>query len=98
MSRLTAVTTGCETKEYFLGRNDAGQLGFHVQQDGVVTEIETSGCASHVGLRQGSRLVEICKEPVATLTQDQMIALLKTSNPVGVLIIPPNEISNLPRR
>lgn len=89
ITRLEAVTTGCETKEYTLGRNDAGQLGFHVQQDGVVTEIENSGCASFVGMKQGSRLVEICKVPVATLTQDQMIDLLKNSNPVNVLVIPP---------
>lgn len=97
VTRLEAVTEGCETQDYTLGRNDAGQLGFHVQQDGVVTEIENSGSASHVGLKQGSRLVEICTVAVATLTQDQMIDLLKNSNPVTILVIPPS-ISNTVRR
>lgn len=97
VTRLESVTAGCETQEFTLGRNDSGQLGFHVQQDGVITEIESSGSASQVGMKQGSRLVEICKVAVATLTQDQMIDLLKNSNPVRILVIPPS-ISNTVRR
>ena len=39
---------------------------------------------------QGSRLVEICKHPVCTLTHEQMVDLLKTSLTVTVTVIPPH--------
>ena len=42
-----------------LRRNPAGLLGFNVQQDGVITEVEPYGLASQAGLRQGARLVEV---------------------------------------
>ncbi|ODN05612.1 Signal-induced proliferation-associated 1-like protein 1 [Orchesella cincta] len=97
VNRLEIVTKGCETQEFVLHRNEVGQLGFHVQQDGVITEIESSGHAASVGLKQGSRLVEVCNVVVATLTQDQMIEWLKKSTSVPVLVIPPN-LNNTPRR
>ena len=37
-----------------------------------------------------SRLVEICKHPVTTLTHEQMVDLLKTSMMVTVTVIPPH--------
>lgn len=64
-----------------------GQLGFHVQPDGVVTQVEAMGLAWHAGLRQGARLVEICKVAVSTLSHDQMVDLLKTSILVTVTVI-----------
>ncbi|CAL8090539.1 unnamed protein product [Orchesella dallaii] len=97
VNRLEIVTKGCETNEFVLHRNNKGQLGFHVQQDGVITDIETSGYAASVGLKQGSRLVEVCNVVVATLTQDQMIELLKKTTAVAVLVIPPSS-NNTPRR
>ena len=36
-----------------------GQLGFHVQFEGLIADVETSGFAWLAGLRQGSRLVEV---------------------------------------
>lgn len=66
-----------------------GQLGFHVQPDGIVTLVESAGQAWQAGLRQNSRLVEICKVAVATLTYDQMVDLLKTSITVILTVIPP---------
>jgi len=57
--RLEAVTQGCETQDFVLRRNEIGQLGFHVQQDGVITEVESCGYAAKAGLKQGSRLVEV---------------------------------------
>ncbi|VEN52746.1 unnamed protein product [Callosobruchus maculatus] len=66
-----------------------GQLGFHVQPDGIVTLVESAGQAWQAGLRQNSRLVEICKVAVATLTYDQMVDLLKTSITVTLTVIPP---------
>ncbi|XP_055945135.1 signal-induced proliferation-associated 1-like protein 2 [Argiope bruennichi] len=89
VSRLQAVTEGAETQELILRRNSLGQLGFHVQFEGVITEVENYGFAWQAGLRQGSRLVEICKVAVATLSYDQMVDLLKTSMTVSVTVIPP---------
>jgi signal-induced proliferation-associated 1 like protein 1 len=66
-----------------------GQLGFHVQPDGVVTQVESLGLAWQAGLRHGARLVEICKVAVSTLSHDQMVDLLKTSMMVTVTVIPP---------
>ena len=55
-----------------------------------LTEVENFGYAWQTGLRQGSRLVEICKHPVCTLTHEQMVDLLKTSMTVTVTVIPPH--------
>uniref|UniRef100_A0A4W4DZI2 Signal induced proliferation associated 1 like 1 n=1 Tax=Electrophorus electricus TaxID=8005 RepID=A0A4W4DZI2_ELEEL len=97
VKRLELVTKGGQTKEMTLRRNALGQLGFHVNFEGVVAEVEPYGYAWQAGLRQGSRLVEICKVPVATLSHEQMIDLLRTSVMVRVVIIPPHEDST-PRR
>lgn len=43
-----------------LRRNGVGQLGFHVQFEGLIADVEPSGFAWQAGLRQGSRLVEVC--------------------------------------
>ncbi|XP_064882257.1 signal-induced proliferation-associated 1-like protein 1 isoform X2 [Oncorhynchus nerka] len=91
VKRLEYLTKGCETSEMTLRRNGLGQLGFHVNYEGIVAEVESYGYAWQAGLRQGSRLVEICKVAVATLTHEQMIDLLRTSVTVRVVIIPPHE-------
>nr|KAF6400027.1 signal induced proliferation associated 1 like 2 [Molossus molossus] len=89
--RLGIVTRGCETVEMTLRRNGLGQLGFHVNFEGIVADVEPFGFAWKAGLRQGSRLVEICKVAVATLTHEQMIDLLRTSVTVKVVIIQPQD-------
>uniref|UniRef100_A0A8C5GFH1 Signal-induced proliferation-associated 1-like protein 3 n=1 Tax=Gouania willdenowi TaxID=441366 RepID=A0A8C5GFH1_GOUWI len=91
VQRLKSLTVGCETVDMTLRRNGLGQLGFHVRLDGTVAEVEEYGFAWQAGLRQGSRLVEICKVAAVTLTHDQMIDLLRTSVTVKVVIIPPYE-------
>lgn len=58
-ARLKAITNGAPTQEFSLKRNQMGQLGFHVQHDGLITEVENFGYAWQTGLRQGSRLVEV---------------------------------------
>ncbi|XP_018595726.1 signal-induced proliferation-associated 1-like protein 2 [Scleropages formosus] len=97
VQRMEVVTRGCETVETTLRRNSLGQLGFHVNFEGVVADVEPFGFAWQAGLRQGSRLVEICTVAVATLTHEQMIDLLRTSITVKVVIIPPYE-DGTPRR
>lgn len=94
---IQIVTRGCETTEMTLRRNGLGQLGFHVNFEGIVADVEPFGYAWKAGLRQGSRLVEICKVAVATLTHEQMIDLLRTSITVKVVIIQPYE-DGAPRR
>ncbi|XP_014912828.1 signal-induced proliferation-associated 1-like protein 2 isoform X4 [Poecilia latipinna] len=97
VQRLEIATRGCETTEMTLRRNSLGQLGFHVNFEGIVADVEPFGFAWKAGLRQGSRLVEICKVAVATLTHEQMIDLLRTSVTVKVVIIQPHE-DGTPRR
>jgi signal-induced proliferation-associated 1 like protein 1 len=87
IERLRNISNGCGALELSLRRNSMGQLGFHVQPDGVVTQVEINGQAWTAGLRQGYRLVEICKVAVATLSHDQMVDLLKTSVQVTVTVI-----------
>ncbi|CAJ0959944.1 unnamed protein product [Ranitomeya imitator] len=96
VKRLEIVTKGCESVEMTLRRNGLGQLGFHVNYEGIVAEVEPYGYAWQAGLRQGSRLVEICKVAVATLSHEQMIDLLRTSVTVKVVIIPPHD-DGIPR-
>ncbi|XP_035256149.1 signal-induced proliferation-associated 1-like protein 2 isoform X2 [Anguilla anguilla] len=97
VQRLEVVSRGCETVEMTLRRNGLGQLGFHVNFEGIVADVEPFGFAWQAGLRQGSRLVEICAVAVATLTHEQMIDLLRTSATVNVVIIQPQE-DGTPRR
>uniref|UniRef100_A0A8C7QB91 Signal induced proliferation associated 1 like 1 n=1 Tax=Oncorhynchus mykiss TaxID=8022 RepID=A0A8C7QB91_ONCMY len=97
VKRLELLTKGSQTTEMILRRNGLGQLGFHVNFEGIVAEVESYGYAWQAGLRQGSRLVEICKVAVASLSHEQMIDLLRTSVTVKVVIIPPHEDST-PRR
>ncbi|XP_057586436.1 signal-induced proliferation-associated 1-like protein 1 isoform X1 [Hippopotamus amphibius kiboko] len=91
VKRLQFVSKGCESVEMTLRRNGLGQLGFHVNYEGIVADVEPYGYAWQAGLRQGSRLVEICKVAVATLSHEQMIDLLRTSVTVKVAIIPPHD-------
>lgn len=97
VTRLRAVTTGCETQEIILRRNSVGQLGFHVGYDGVVSHVEQFAYAWQAGLRRSARIVEICKVAIATLSYEQMLDLLKTSITVSVTVLPPLA-ENCPRR
>uniref|UniRef100_A0A8C9SV35 Signal-induced proliferation-associated 1 like 1 n=1 Tax=Scleropages formosus TaxID=113540 RepID=A0A8C9SV35_SCLFO len=95
--RLELLTKGCATMDLTLHRNGLGQLGFHINYEGIVAEVEPYGYAWQAGLRQGSRLVEICNVSVASLSHEQMIDLLRTSVTVKVVVIPPYE-DGTPRR
>ncbi|BFZ07123.1 hypothetical protein BsWGS_10162 [Bradybaena similaris] len=90
-TRLQAVTNGTETSKMALKRNGMGQLGFHIQSEGIVTDVEPYGFAWEAGLRKGSRLVEICKVATTTLSHDQIVDLLRTSAIVKVVVVPPME-------
>ena len=71
--RLKAVTSGAATQEFVLRRNQVGQLGFHVQHDGLITEVENFGYAWQSGLRQGSRLVEVKTVSTYNMTKENCL-------------------------
>ncbi|XP_023188887.1 signal-induced proliferation-associated 1-like protein 2 [Xiphophorus maculatus] len=87
--RLKTVTHGAAGAAVTLRRNRLGQLGFHVNFEGVVADVEAHGFAWQAGLRPGCRLVEICSVAVATLSHEQMIELLRTSANVSAIVLPP---------
>nr|XP_009857983.1 signal-induced proliferation-associated 1-like protein 1 isoform X3 [Ciona intestinalis] len=89
--RLEKFTKGCETVYRQLRRNMKGELGFHVNYEGIIMEVEQSGYAYQDGLRQSSRLVEVCKVAVATMTHEELLDLLRTTQHVKVVAIPPND-------
>ncbi|KAH9491427.1 Signal-induced proliferation-associated 1-like protein 2 [Bulinus truncatus] len=91
ITRLQGVTHGTETSKMALKRNGLGQLGFHIQSEGIVTDVEPYGFAWEAGLRKGSRLVEICKVATTTLSHEQIVDLLRTSAVVKVVVVPPME-------
>lgn len=68
-----------------------GQLGFHINGDAIVTDVEKNSFAHEVGLLKGSRLVEICKVASINLSHEDMVDLLRTSQTVKVTLIPPLE-------
>ena len=86
-----AICVLYQTSKMALKRNGLGQLGFHIQSEGIVTDVESYGFAWEAGLRKGSRLVEICKVATTTLSHDQIVDLLRTSNVVKVVVVPPME-------
>ena len=47
------------------------------QHDGLITEVENFGYAWQTGLRQGSRLVEINKQPVTGSSHEQVLFNLR---------------------
>lgn len=55
-----------------------------MQPDGLVTAVEGGGCAARAGVRRGARLLEVCRAAVVALHHDQLVDLLKTSDPVTV--------------
>lgn len=95
--RLQTVTQGGAAAAVTLRRNRLGQLGFHVNLEGVVADVEAHGFAWQAGLRPGCRLVEICSVPVATLSHEEMIELLRTSVNVTAVVLPPHR-DGTPRR
>lgn len=91
VTRLKAVTNGCETRELTLRRkNSQNSLGFEIQPDGIVTRVDAGSIAWQTHLQPGSRLVEICKTSTATLSYSQMMEYITTSAVVTLTVLPPN--------
>lgn len=91
VTRLKAVTNGCETRELTLRRkNSQNSLGFDIQPDGIVIRVDAGSIAWQTHLVPGSRLVEICKTSTATLSYPQMMEYIRTSAVVTLTVLPPN--------
>uniref|UniRef100_A0AC34F1L5 Rap-GAP domain-containing protein n=1 Tax=Panagrolaimus sp. ES5 TaxID=591445 RepID=A0AC34F1L5_9BILA len=98
LRRLEAVTNGEEAKELILRKTRPGDsLGFHIQEEGVVTDVEMYQTAWKAGLRQGSRIAEMENIAVSTMSLDQMTSLLEEKMIVRVMMIAPSSDGN-PRR
>ncbi|XP_053134233.1 signal-induced proliferation-associated protein 1 isoform X2 [Hemicordylus capensis] len=95
--RLQLVTRGCETRELTLLRNGVGQLGFQMDPEGFVTEVERFTFAEKAGLQPGARLVRVCERPLPSLTHAQTTELLRTAKKVTITVVPPDE-NGKPRR
>lgn len=92
VTRLKAVTNGCETRELTLRRkNSQNSLGFEIQPDGIVTRVDAGSIAWQTHLQPGSRLVEICKTSTATLSYLQMMEHIRASAVVTLTVLPPNQ-------
>ncbi|CAJ0591203.1 unnamed protein product [Cylicocyclus nassatus] len=90
LQRLQAVTKGDEAKEVVLRRARlSDSWGFHVQDEGVVTDVEMYQTAWKASLRQGSRIVEIESLTVATLSFDRITEILNEKDTVRLLLISP---------
>uniref|UniRef100_A0A158PGL1 Rap-GAP domain-containing protein n=1 Tax=Angiostrongylus costaricensis TaxID=334426 RepID=A0A158PGL1_ANGCS len=90
LQRLQAVTKGDEAKEVVLRRARlSDSWGFHVQDEGVVTDVEMYQTAWKASLRQGSRIVEIESLTVATLNFDKISEILSERETVRLLLISP---------
>jgi len=90
VTRLKAVTNGCETRELTLRRKNPNSLGFKIQPDGIVEWVEPGSIAWQTQLQPKSRLVEICKTSIATLSHSQMEEYIDESAVVTLTVLPPN--------
>uniref|UniRef100_A0A8C3IGJ8 Signal-induced proliferation-associated 1 n=1 Tax=Chrysemys picta bellii TaxID=8478 RepID=A0A8C3IGJ8_CHRPI len=89
--RLQLVTRGCETRELTLLRNGLGQLGFQVDSEGFVTDVERFTFAEKAGLQPGARLVRVCERALPSLSHAQTTELLRTAKKVTITMVPPDE-------
>uniref|UniRef100_A0A915PNA7 Rap-GAP domain-containing protein n=1 Tax=Setaria digitata TaxID=48799 RepID=A0A915PNA7_9BILA len=88
--RLECVTKGDEAKEVVYRRaRTFDNLGFHVQEEGVVTDVEMYRTAWRCGLRQGSRIVEIEGMPIVTLSYKEICNLMAHRTLLRLIMISP---------
>ena len=73
--------------EVTLSRSSSGQLGFHVNRNAVITDIEPRSPADLAGLKPSSRLVRICGSDVVAMTHEHMVDLLRSSASVVLTVV-----------
>ncbi|VDK34152.1 unnamed protein product [Gongylonema pulchrum] len=88
--RLEYVTKGDEAKEVVYRRaKTSDSLGFHLQEEGVVTDVEMYRTAWRCGLRQGSRIVEIEGKPIVTLSYNEIADIMAKRTAFRLIMISP---------
>ncbi|VIO98373.1 Rap/ran-GAP family protein [Brugia malayi] len=88
--RLECVTKGDEAKEVLHRRaRTSDNLGFHLQEEGVVTDVEMYHTAWRCGLRQGSRIVEIEGKPIVTMSYNEICDLMAHRTSLRLIMILP---------
>ncbi|KAL3083362.1 hypothetical protein niasHS_011164 [Heterodera schachtii] len=99
LKRLASVTNGEEAKEVILHKNKAlgESFGFHVQEEGIVTDVDMNKSAWRVGLRQGSRIVELENAAFFTFSAEHIAVLLAERSQIKLTMIAPASDGN-PRR
>uniref|UniRef100_A0A8R1HVM3 Rap-GAP domain-containing protein n=1 Tax=Caenorhabditis japonica TaxID=281687 RepID=A0A8R1HVM3_CAEJA len=96
--RLELVTKAEEAREVVLRRTrTTDSWGFHVQEEGVVTDVEMYQLAWKGGIRQGSRLVELDGMSICTLNMSRISDQLAVSECIRLLLISPTADGS-PRR
>ncbi|XP_078057090.1 signal-induced proliferation-associated protein 1-like [Mustelus asterias] len=88
--RPAIVTTGCETEELVLLRNNVQHLGFQANGEGIVTQVERNSYAEKQGLKLWSRLIRICDTPVVFLSYEERNRQLRRAAQVKITVIPPD--------
>lgn len=77
IARLDRVSRGShglyppatESKTVVISRpSPRGQLGFHISYEGFVNQVDKGSAADQVGLKKGSRIVEICGKLLSQLS------------------------------
>ncbi|GMT09770.1 hypothetical protein PFISCL1PPCAC_1067 [Pristionchus fissidentatus] len=90
LERLQSVTKGDEAKEVVLRRpSTAHPWGFHLHDEGVVTDVEMYQTAWKAGLRQGSRIVEVEGQNVATLSIEDLAVIVRERDCMRLLLLSP---------
>ncbi|OZC05198.1 hypothetical protein X798_07817 [Onchocerca flexuosa] len=88
--RLECVTKGDEAKEVLHRRaRTSDGWGFHLQEEGVVTDVEMYHTAWRCGLRQGSRIVEIEGKPIVTMCYNEISDLMSRRTSLRLIMISP---------
>ena len=77
-----------QTVEVSVSRGNTGQLGFNINHDAVVIDVEPRSAADTVGLKPLSRLVRVCGCDAIAMTHDQMIDVLRSSTNVVLTLVP----------
>ncbi|VDK83949.1 unnamed protein product [Litomosoides sigmodontis] len=87
---VTKAIKGDEAKEVLHRRARASDsLDFHLQEEGVVTDVKMYQTAWRCGLRQGSRIVEIEGKPIVTMSYNEICDLMADRTSLRFIMISP---------
>ncbi|XP_062844788.1 signal-induced proliferation-associated 1-like protein 2 [Trichomycterus rosablanca] len=97
VQRLELVTRGCEARIVTPLRDNTGQPGFQMSEEGFVTELQRFCYAESGGLQLNARVVRLCGQTLVHLSLEERTRLLRTAHKIHITVIPPDE-NGKPRR